>query len=278
MALFVDKLMERTPYVSKFLYIAGPCVIEDESLLMDIAGRLKEITAARDVDFVFKASFDKANRTSLSSYRGPGLEEGLRLLAKVRDTLGVRVVTDVHEPAQVQAVGEVVDIVQIPAFLCRQTDLLVAVAQTGKTVNIKKGQFVSPNDMRYAVDKVSQSGNSDILLTERGTCHGYNDLTVDFRSFSILRSLGYPVVFDVTHSVQIPSQGGASSGKREYILPLARAAAAYGIDGLFTEVHPEPDKALCDGPNSLELDKVADLLDVVLDIREAVARASRETN
>lgn len=256
--------------VSRFIYIAGPCVIESERLTLSIAAQLKEIAAARNITFVFKASFDKANRTSLSSYRGPGLKEGLRILSKVSSELGVRVLTDIHEAAQVPAAAEAVDILQIPAFLCRQTDILVAAAQTGKTVNIKKGQFVSPADMKYAVQKVIDSGNQDILLTERGTCHGYNDLVVDFRAFSQLRALGFPVIFDATHSVQIPSQGGVSSGNREYVVPLARAAVAYGIDGLFTEVHPDPDHALCDGANSLYLSEVPELLDAALNIRKTV--------
>ena len=252
-----------------FTYIAGPCVIEDEALTLDIAARLKEMTARLDISFIFKASFDKANRTSLSSYRGPGLEEGLRILARVKSELGLRVLSDVHEVAQVEPAAEVLDVLQIPAFLSRQTDLLVAAARTGKTVNIKKAQFAAPEDMRYTVAKVTESGNDDLLLTERGTCFGYNNLVVDFRAFSILRGFGFPVIFDVTHAIQIPSRGGASSGHREFVLPLARAAAAYGIDGLFTEVHPEPDRAKCDGANSLRLDDVPALLETVLAIRQA---------
>ncbi|MCP4639684.1 MAG: 3-deoxy-8-phosphooctulonate synthase [bacterium] len=256
---------------SKLLYIAGPCVIESADATIDLARALKDIVSAFDVEFVFKASFDKANRTSADAYRGPGLDEGLRILAAVRDEVGVPVVSDVHAVDQVEAAADVLDMIQIPAFLCRQTDLLVAAGRTGKPVNIKKGQFVAPADMEYAARKVADTGNANILLTERGASFGYNNLVVDFRSFSILRGLGYPVIFDVTHSVQLPSKGGASSGDRRFVIPLARAAAAYGIDGLFTEVHPNPDEARCDGPNSIPLNQVASLLEQVTAIR-AVAR------
>lgn len=253
------------------IYIAGPCVLEDEETALSIAQELKRITEQHeDVDFVFKASYDKANRTSLSSYRGPGIDEGLRILAAVKEKLGLRILTDVHETCHVAAVAEVVDIVQIPAFLCRQTDLLVAAAKSGKTVNVKRGQFMAPWDMQYTLDKLRESGNTDILLTERGSSFGYNNLVVDFRALSIMHELGVPVIFDATHAVQVPSQGGTSGGNREYIVPLARAAAAYGIDGLFTEVYPDPDKAKCDGPNSLPLDTVSALLDVILGIRRLV--------
>lgn len=245
--------------------------METEHLTLEIARTLKTITDELAVDFVFKASFDKANRTSLNSFRGPGIDEGLRILRTVKDELGLSVTSDVHEVAQIEKAAEVLDIIQIPAFLCRQTDLLVAAAKTGKTINVKKAQFVAPQDMQYAVDKITGSGNDKILLTERGTCFGYNNLVVDYRSFSIMRSLGFPVIFDVTHSVQIPSQGGKSSGNREYVAPLAYAAAAYGIDGLFTEVYPDPEQAKCDGPNSLYLDSVPELLETVLRIREAVS-------
>lgn len=244
--------------------------MENMELTLEIAETLKSMTADLDVEFIFKASFDKANRTSLNSYRGVGLAEGMRILAEVKSQLDVPVLSDVHETSQIDEVAEVLDIIQIPAFLCRQTDLLVAAAKTGKTINVKKGQFVSPEDMKYTVDKIAGSGNDNILLTERGTCLGYNNLVVDYRSFSVMRSLGYPVIFDVTHSVQIPSQGGTSSGNREYVAPLAYAAAAYGIDGLFTEVYPEPDSAKCDGPNSIRLDSVPALLDKILKIRDIV--------
>ncbi len=250
-----------------FIYIAGPCVIESEDLTLEIAHRLKEITDALDVRFIFKASYDKANRTSLSSFRGPGIDEGLRILQRVKDEVGVSVLSDVHGVHEIERAAAVLDVIQIPAFLSRQTDLLVEAAKTGKTVNIKKAQFAAPEDVQYAVDKVVQSGNDDILLTERGTVFGYNNLVVDFRSFSILRGMGFPVIFDATHAVQVPSRGGRSSGDREYVLPLARAGAAYGIDGLFTEVHPDPERALCDGPNSLRLDTVPEMIRSVLAIQ-----------
>jgi len=253
-----------------FIYIAGPCVIESESLTLSIAERLAAITRELPVRFYFKASYDKANRTSLDAYRGPGLEEGLRILQKVKDEVDVAVLSDVHLPQDMASAGEVLDMIQIPAFLGRQSDLLVAAAKTGKPVNIKKGQFIAPEDMRYAVDKLAGSGCADIFLTERGSTFGYHNLIVDFRAFSVLRELGRPVIFDATHAVQIPSKGGASSGNRDYVLPLARAAVAYGIDGLFTEVHPDPDNALCDGPNSLRLDDVESLLQTVLAIRDVV--------
>ena len=254
-----------------FIYIAGPCVIESEDLTLDIARRLKGITDALDVQFIFKASYDKANRTSLSSFRGPGIEEGLRILQHVKDEVGVPVLSDVHNVHDIEEAAAVLDVIQIPAFLSRQTDLLVEAAKTGKTVNIKKAQFMAPEDVQYAVDKVVQSGNDDILLTERGTIFGYNNLVVDFRSFSIMRAMGFPVIFDATHAVQVPSRGGQSSGNREFVLPLARAGAAYGIDGLFTEVHPDPDRALCDGPNSLRLDTVPELISSVLSIQACLS-------
>lgn len=252
-----------------FIFIAGPCVIEDEGLAIEIAGRLRGMTEGLPVRFVFKASYDKANRTSEGAYRGPGLEEGLRILAETRRQAGVAVLSDVHDVAQAAAAGPVLDIVQVPAFLCRQTDLLRAAAASGKIVNVKKGQFVAPGDLRYAVEKLAAANARGIWLTERGTCFGYNDLVVDFRAFTELRALGHPVIFDATHAVQIPSRGGASSGRRDLVAPLARAAAAYGVDGLFTEVHPDPDRALCDGPNSIRLDDVPELLDRVLAVREA---------
>lgn len=250
-----------------FIYIAGPCVIESEEHTLEIARSLKDTTDALGLRFIFKASYDKANRTSLGSYRGPGIDEGLRILQRVKTELGIPVLSDVHDVHDIEQAASVLDVIQIPAFLSRQTDLLVEAAKTGKTVNIKKGQFMAPADIRYAVEKITQSGNSDILLTERGTSFGYNDLVVDFRSFSEMSTLGFPVIFDATHAVQTPSKGGQSSGNREWVLPLARAAAAYGIDGLFTEVHPDPDRALCDGPNALHLADVPAMLKTVLDIR-----------
>ncbi len=259
------------------LLIAGPCVLEDIETALEIGAFMKEAAGLNGFNYVFKASFDKANRTSISSYRGPGLEKGLEMLYAVRNTLNVPVISDVHEPSQVWPAAEVLDVLQIPAFLCRQTDLLVAAAQTGLPVNIKKGQFMSPWDMRHAVGKVRESGNHDILLTERGSCFGYNNLVVDMRSIEIMQHLGCPVIFDATHSVQLPGAGdGCSSGQREFVPVLARAAAAVGADGFFMEVHPEPDRALCDGPNSLELDSASDLLAQLAAIRDALGQAKSQ--
>ncbi len=242
------------------LLIAGPCVIEDEAATLEIAFTLKGYAAELGLPLVFKASFDKANRTSLTSYRGPGLARGLEILAKVKAETGLPVLSDIHEVSQVKPAAEVLDVLQIPAFLCRQTDLLSAAAKTGKVVNIKKGQFLAPWDMRPVVEKVRAAGNDKIILTERGAAFGYNNLVVDFRSLPIMRGLGCPVVLDVTHSVQLPGgQGTCSGGQREFIAPLARAGVAVGVDGLFMEVHPEPEAALCDGPNSLPLAEVKDL-------------------
>jgi len=258
-----------------FLLIAGPCVLESESMGREVAAELKAVCADLGVNYVFKASFDKANRTSLASYRGPGLDEGIEALGRIRET-GVAVVSDVHEPGQVERVAEVLDIIQIPAFLCRQTDLLVAAARSGRAVGLKKGQFMAPWDMRFAVAKVKESGNNGLLLLERGVSFGYNNLVVDMRAFPIMRDLGCPVVFDATHSVQLPGgAGGSSGGERRFVAPLARAAAAVGIDGLFMEVHPDPDKALCDGPNSMPLAGVKDVLKSVLAVRRAVGADPR---
>jgi 2-dehydro-3-deoxyphosphooctonate aldolase (KDO 8-P synthase) len=233
--------------------IAGPCVLENRELALQIGGQLAGICGRLKLPYVFKAPFDKANRSSGESPRGPGLEEGLAILAAVRKELGVPVLTDVHEPAQVPAVAKVADIVQIPAFLCRQTDLLVAAGQSGKPVNVKKGQFMAPEGMRGAVEKVRGAGNRRVLLTECGASFGYHNLVVDMRALVIMRSFGVPVVFDATHSVQLPGGlGHASGGQREFILPLARAAAAVGIDALFLEVPPEPAQAPSDGPNSAD--------------------------
>ncbi|MBI1896987.1 MAG: 3-deoxy-8-phosphooctulonate synthase [Acidobacteria bacterium] len=230
--------------------IAGPCVIESEEHVHFLARAIRAAVG----DFVFKASFDKANRSSLGSYRGPGLNEGLRILAGLR-AAGYTVLTDIHEPWQAEPAAAAVDILQIPAFLCRQTDLLVAAGRTGKTINLKKGQFVAPSDMRLAAEKVASTGNYRILLTERGTSFGYNNLVVDMRALVILRSFGWPVIFDATHSVQLPgAQGTASGGSPEFIEPLARAAVAAGVDGVFVEVHEAPARALSDGPNALRLD------------------------
>jgi 2-dehydro-3-deoxyphosphooctonate aldolase (KDO 8-P synthase) len=243
------------------LLIAGPCALESEGMARRVAGTMQEICARLGFSYVFKASFDKANRTSLSSYRGPGLDEGLAILSRIRHEFQVPVVSDVHETIQVQAVAEVLDLIQIPAFLCRQTDLLAAVARTGKPVNLKKGQFVSPWDMEHGVNKIRQAGGRKIMLVERGASFGYNNLVVDMRGLSVMRNFGCPVIFDATHSVQLPGgAGGSSGGQREFIAPLSRAAVAAGIDGLFMEVHPDPDTALCDGPNSIALDQIEGIL------------------
>jgi 2-dehydro-3-deoxyphosphooctonate aldolase (KDO 8-P synthase) len=252
--------------------IAGPCVIESEEHALAIAGAVREIAAQSGVPFIFKASYDKANRTSLASYRGPGLREGLRVLARVKETAGVPILTDIHEPAQAAPVAEVADVLQIPAFLSRQTDLLVAAARTGRAVNIKKGQFLSPRDMRHAIAKVTASGNERVLVTERGVSFGYNNLVVDMRAFPILRALGYPVVFDVTHSLQLPGAGdGVTAGLAEYIDPLAAAGVAAGVDGIFMEVHENPAEARSDAQNALRLDRLARLLSRLVRIG-AIAR------
>lgn len=251
--------------------IAGPCVIESEEHALFMAKSIAAICRELGVPYIFKASYDKANRTSLSSYRGPGLKEGLRILAKVRDEIGVPVLTDVHEAAHATAAGEVVDVLQIPAFLCRQTDLLVAAARTNRAVNIKKGQFVAPQDMRHAVEKVRESGNSRVSLTERGASFGYHNLVVDMRSLAIMREYA-PVIFDATHSVQIPSQGTQSGGEPEFIPLLSRAAVAAGIDGIFMEVHDNPAVAKSDGANAMPLAKLKATLEELVAIRRVVAR------
>lgn len=244
-----------------FFLIAGPCVIESEEHALGVAARLREITSALDVPFIFKASYDKANRTSIRSFRGPGLDRGLEILGRVRRELGVAVTSDVHEAGQVGPAAEVLDLLQIPAFLCRQTDLIVAAAATGRPVNIKKGQFLAPGDLVHAVEKARSTGNRDLFVTERGTSFGYNNLVVDFRSLPLLRKLGVPVVFDATHSVQLPGgAGGSSSGESGFIPYLARAAVAVGVDGLFMEVHPEPKRALSDGANALQIDLLEGML------------------
>lgn len=254
-----------------FKLIAGPCVIESEEMVLDIAKKMKEITTELGIPYTFKASFDKANRTSINSKRGPGLEEGLRILQKVKDCLGLPVATDIHEAWQAEPVGKVCDIIQIPAFLCRQTDLLVAAAKTGKTVNIKKAQFLAPWDMKNCADKVKDSGNDNILLCERGTSFGYNNLVVDMTGLLEMKKLGYPVIFDATHSVQKPGGKGTSTGgNREYVEYLAKAAVALGVDGLFMETHPTPDDAWSDGPNMVVLDDMYELLNKLIKVYEAV--------
>ncbi|MBI3606811.1 MAG: 3-deoxy-8-phosphooctulonate synthase [Nitrospirae bacterium] len=256
--------------------IAGPCVVENEALCLHVAERLQIITSSLEIPYIFKSSYDKANRTSGASFRGLGMEEGLRILEKVREKIGVPVLSDVHSIEDVHAAAEVLDVLQIPAFLCRQTDLVIAAARTGKVVNVKKGQFLAPWDMKHVVDKAVSTGNHRLLLTERGSCFGYNNLVTDFRSLPIMRQWGYPVIFDATHSVQLPGGAGhASGGQREFVAPLARAAVAVGCDGLFMEVHPDPDRAPSDGPNMLPLDQVEGLLRELLRIREAVAARSR---
>jgi len=250
--------------------IAGPCVIESEQLVMDTAGHVADIAKSLGIPYVFKSSFDKANRTSITSFRGPGIEKGLAILKKVKDHFAVPVLTDVHTEEQATEAGKVVDVLQIPAFLCRQTDLLIAAAKTGKVVNVKKGQFLSPIEMGNAVKKVEECGSRRLLLTERGSSFGYNNLVVDMRSFPIMRNFGYPVVFDATHSVQLPGGGGSkSSGQREFVAPLACAAAGAGVDGFFMEVHPNPDEALSDGPNMVPLHQLKSLLERVLRICDA---------
>ncbi len=252
--------------------MAGPCVLESGDMAREIAQEMQAITARLGLSYVFKASFDKANRTSLTSFRGPGAEKGLRILGRLRAEVGVPVVSDIHEPNQAELAADCLDIIQIPAFLCRQTDLLVAAARTGKVVNVKKGQFVSPWDMEHAVNKVRGAGGERLLLTERGACFGYNNLVVDMRSLPVMRSFGCPVIYDATHSVQLPGgAGGSSGGQREFIPTLSRAAVAAGVDGLFLEVHPDPDKALCDGPNSLPLAQVEPLLKQLLAVHRAAA-------
>ena len=243
------------------LLIAGPCVIESEGHAVGLARTIRDIAARCGVPYVFKASYDKANRTSLSSFRGPGLAEGLRTLRRVREEVGVPVLTDIHEPAHAAPVAEVVDVLQIPAFLCRQTDLLVAAAQTGRVVNIKKGQFLAPSDMRHAAANITAAGNDRVILTERGTSFGYHNLVVDMRSLPILRALGFPVIYDVTHSLQLPGGGdGVTAGQAEFIEPMARAGVAAGVDGVFMEVHERPEHAKSDAQNALRLDLLEALL------------------
>jgi 2-dehydro-3-deoxyphosphooctonate aldolase (KDO 8-P synthase) len=257
----------------RLAFIAGPCVIESPSLTLEVAHALKEFAAELQVPLIFKASFDKANRTALTSFRGPGLNQGLEVLARVKQDVGLPILSDVHEIAQVGPAAQVLDVLQIPAFLCRQTDLIAAAARTGKPLNLKKGQFLAPWDMAQAVAKATAAGNSSLLLTERGTQFGYNNLVVDFRSLPIMRGLGFPVVMDVTHSVQLPGgQGSCSGGDRQFVPYLARAAVAVGVDAVFMEVHPHPDKALCDGPNSLPLTAVPRLWRELLEIHSLGVR------
>jgi 2-dehydro-3-deoxyphosphooctonate aldolase (KDO 8-P synthase) len=264
---------------SELVLFAGPCVIEDYEITLSIARFLKQLTNELKIPFVFKASYDKANRTSLQSYRGPGMEKGLEILSCIKQELSVPILSDVHSSLEVEAAAQVLDILQIPAFLCRQTDLILTAARTGKPVNIKKGQFLSPWEMIPLTEKVTSTGNRQILLTERGTTFGYSNLVVDFRSIRIMQDIGFPVVFDATHSVQLPGGAGThSGGQREFAPLLAKAAVAAGADGIFLEVHPDPDHARCDGPNSLPLTILHDLLSRLSAIRRVAADIPPETS
>ena len=255
----------------KIFLIAGPCVIESEDLVMEVAGKMKEITDKLGIQYVFKASFDKANRSSISSFRGPGLEKGLEILSRVKSKYGVALATDIHEPYQCKEAAKVIDLLQIPAFLSRQTDLLIAAAETGKAVNIKKGQFLAPWDMKNIVVKMEESGNKNIMLCERGSTFGYNNMVVDMRSLLEMRKFNYPVVFDVTHAVQKPGGlGTATSGDREYVYPLLRAGLAIGVDAIFAEVHPNPTEAKSDGPNMLYLKDLEEILKTAIEIDKIV--------
>ena len=259
--------------------IAGPCVVESRELQMDVAGKLKEITGRLGIPFIFKSSYDKANRSSGKSFRGPGMEQGLKILADVRREIGVPVLTDVHTEEEVKPVAAVVDALQTPAFLCRQTDLIVAACQTGRAVNVKKGQFLAPEDARNIVKKMRAAGCEKLLLTERGMSFGYNNLVVDMRSFPIMRGFGAPVVFDVTHSLQLPGGlGHATGGQSEYIEPMARAGVACGVDAVFMEVHDNPARALSDGPNALPLARMDALLKTLRDLHELVRRSPTQAS
>lgn len=257
---------------SDFFLIGGPCVIESEAHALEMAHAIREVAARAGIPYIYKASFDKANRTSVKSFRGPGIEAGMAVLARVREEVHVPVLSDIHETSQAAVAAQVLDLLQIPAFLCRQTDLLVAAARTGKIVNIKKGQFVSPADIGHAVTKVRESGNPNVVLTERGSSFGYNNLVVDFRSFPIMQAFDCPVVFDVTHSLQLPGgQGDASGGQPQFIPVLARAGVAAGVNGVFMEIHDNPAKALSDGPNALDLALLPALLEELLAVRRCLA-------
>ncbi len=260
-----------TPATSPvFFLIAGPCVIEDYETCFTIARDLKEITTRLGIPYIFKASWDKANRTSIHSFRGPGFDKGLDILHKIKTELDLPVISDIHLPDQAAKAGQVLDAIQIPAFLCRQTDLILSACQTGKPVNIKKGQFLSPHECRNILTKAQSTGNENLAITERGTSFGYNNLVVDFRSIQILKEMGVPVIFDATHSVQLPGGGLTSSaGERQFVPTLSKAAIAAGANGIFMETHPDPDKALCDGPNSMPLDQMEGLLSTLLAIKNA---------
>jgi len=268
------KIGDKNPLV----LIAGPCVIESEKACLETAERIKEIAAKLNIPFIFKSSFDKANRLSIDSYRGPGIKKGLNILNKVKQKIKVPILSDIHCSRDIPEAAVILDIIQIPAFLCRQTDIVVAAAKTGKVVNIKKGQFLAPWDILPIIKKIESTGNKQILITERGVSFGYNNLITDFRSLAIMREFGYPVIYDATHSVQIPGGRGSSSGGQcEFVEGLSRAAVAFGCDGLFLEVHPDPDKALCDGPNMISLKELEKLLRQVKKISEATTYGVRRT-
>jgi len=259
-----------------FVLVAGPCVIENRELARQTAGRLKELAAGLGIPLVFKSSYDKANRTSIKSFRGPGLKLGLEILQGIKEEFGLPILSDVHRFEEIAAASRVLDIVQVPAFLCRQTDFIMEAAKSARVINIKKGQFLAPSDMANVIEKAKAAGNRNIIITERGTSFGYNNLVVDYRGFPVMRKMGFPVIFDATHSVQLPGgQGTASGGERGLVPFLARAAMAAGVDGVFMEVHPDPEKALCDGPNSLSLDSLGDLLKELKQIDDIV-KAGKE--
>ncbi len=263
--------------VALFL-IAGPCVIESEDIIFKVAHFLKELKEELNIPVIFKTSYDKANRTSIKSYRGPGLEKGLKIIDKVKQKYGLPVISDVHCKNEIEKAAQVLDIIQIPAFLCRQTDLIIKAAATNLPINIKKGQFLSPWEIKNIIEKINSTGNNFIILTERGTCFGYNNLVVDIRSIPIMKDFGYPVVFDATHSVQLPGGAGdRSSGQREFVPYLAKAAVAAGVDGIFLEIHPDPDNALCDGPNSISLYELKSLVKILIDIHKVIKRKDNET-
>jgi len=256
---------------NQLFLIAGPCVIETKNIVFETASVLKEIAENLRIPFIFKASYDKANRSSIKSYRGPGIEKGVEILSEVKETFNIPIISDVHSVIEIKIARDILDVIQIPAFLCRQTDLLIEAGKTGKPVNVKKGQFIAPWDVSNIIEKLKSTGNKQIMITERGTCFGYNNLVVDFRSFPIIRSMGIPVIFDATHSVQLPGGAGTcSSGQKEFIPYLSRAAVACGIDGLFFEVHPQPDKALCDGPNMIPLKEFKNLIESLVEIHKTV--------
>ena len=256
---------------NSFFLIAGPCVIESYETCFQTAESLKEITSRLNIPFIFKSSFDKANRTSMNSFRGPGFINGLEILDKIKKKLNIKVISDIHLPGQADKAANILDVIQIPAFLCRQTDLICAAAATKAPLNIKKGQFMSPFEVKNVIDKAESAGSTDISITERGTSFGYNNLVVDFRSIDIIKNMGVPVVFDATHSVQLPGgKGTSSAGERQFAPVLAKAAAAAGADGIFIETHPDPDRALCDGPNSIPLDQIEPLLKTLAAIKKAI--------